>query len=73
MAINSDTDINLALLQLGKNENFIGQDPITSQDGYYTKKRKEKTAEFNKLIQDFDKKRLQMKPLKMSYGMKNNK
>tara|TARA_Y100000361_G_scaffold70680_1_gene62521 strand:- start:1715 stop:2437 length:723 start_codon:yes stop_codon:yes gene_type:complete len=58
---------------LGKKENFIGEDPITSQDDYYTKQRKKKTEEFNKQIFDFDKKRLQMKPLKMSYGMKNNK
>ena len=57
---------------LGKKEKFVGQDAITSQDGYYTKKRKEKTAEFNKLIQDFDKKRLQMTPLRMSYGMNKN-
>ena len=58
---------------LGKKENFIGEDPITSQDDYYTKQRKKKTEEFNKQIFDFDKKRLQMKPLKMSYGMKNSK
>jgi hypothetical protein len=42
-------------------------------DGTYTRRLKENIRKYNQQIQDFDKKRLQMKPLKMSYGMKNNK
>lgn len=55
----------------GNNVNIMSTKP--GNEGYYTEKLKENIRDYNKQIKDFDEKRLQMKPLKMSYGMKNNK
>tara|TARA_R100001079_G_scaffold110358_1_gene85548 strand:- start:19 stop:741 length:723 start_codon:yes stop_codon:yes gene_type:complete len=58
---------------IGKGMDAYVMDTKPGNEGYYTESLKENIRDYNKKIKDFDEKRLQMKPLKMSYGMKNNK